>query len=526
MVDFKPKSNITFSPVKKEIDETPQSSSIWGKIGEGYKKNISDVGSVAVGALKGIGSTVVGAGQLGANILSKAFGGDVSGVNRMATGLKEGVLKPQGTPQKLGFMGEQIAEFFAPGGTSTKLGKLAEIGIKGAKMAKVGGMAVKGLAEGGLALGQTALQKGGVDKEALIAGGAGTLLPATLKGATKLAGTIGKEFLGKTTGAGVASIEQVFKSPNVIKFARQSGKDAEGLQNDVLSSVKSAFSSLVNKRGQEYTKQLEKIKLNPKDLTKITSTVRDKATEILKDYEIGLNPAQYGAKKLNVLDFSNSSLIKGQEAVEKAYNDVMRWTDNTAAGLDRLKKRLFTYAGQVSPIDSGPAKSIVTELAHSVDAGLKKGVKGYEEMTSKYRQASDFLDEINSSFSLGAKAKETTIKKIIGSLRQNNEARKELLASIPGGQQILSKAAGSQLGVLMPRGLQGAVIPAAGGVVSALNPTHIPAILAFLAATSPRLVAEGVNLLGKIDRTMIKAGNLPMQIQRGLRELIIKATNQ
>ncbi len=492
---------------------------------------LKGVGDVIVGAGKGLLNTVSNASKLGQTAMNKLYGAEdiqETITDPQSKKLQE-VSTPTNTAQKAGFIGEQIAEFFIPGGASAKAGKAAEMAVKGGKIFKnVAKLGAASATEAALAGGQTALQKGGFDKEAKTASIIAAVTPTAVKAGGKIlkgVSKLGSEALGKATGTSGDTILEAFKNPNVAKYAREAGKDLEGFQNEVLSETKKGLSSIAERRAKTYQSQLEKIKLNPTELDSITSEVRDRAVSLMDNHDISIIPQEYGAKKLNVLDFSNSTLIEGSNVVEKALNDVMGWTENTASGLDKLKRRLSTYVDQLSSRDKRQAQSFVLDLKNSVDDGLKKNVKGYEEMTQGYRQASGLIDDINKTFSLGNnKMKETALKKIMGSLKDNNESRKELL-QVLGGEDLVGKVAGAQLSKAMPRGIAGALGTGAGLTLSFLNPANIPAILTMAAMTSPRVVAETANVLGRVNNQMIKLNKFSPEIERTLRELFVKSNS-
>lgn len=499
----------------------------------GILQNVKDF---TIGAGKGVLNTALGISSLGSKALQTIMPSDELGRRGDKTSAEfikdTGIATPENKAQKLGFMGEQIAEFFVPGSASFKAGSAASKAVKGGNLIKgATKLATTGLVEGALSAGQTAIQEGDINNNVKNAGIAGAIMPAgfsalgkTVKGVGKVSG----ELLGKATGSGGEAIFEAFKNPNVIKFARTAGKDIDSFQNQVLDETKSALSLLAEKRAKSYQKDLSKIKLNKTQLDNITFDVRDKAVGLMDNFDIKFTNDEAG-KLINQLDFSNSTLIEGQPVVQKALNDVMSWTDNTASGLDKLKRRLGSYADQLSSREKRQAFSIITDLKSSLDNALKNNVKGYEKMTSSYREASNIIDDITRTFSIGNnKAKETQLKKILGSLRDNNENRKELLEvlGMTSNKDLVGKVAGAQLSKVVPRGLAGTIAPTAGGIASIVNPGNIPMVMAFFAASSPRLIGELTNILGRVNSQMIKANKFSPQIQRAIRELILKNSNQ
>lgn len=152
------------------------------------------VAGVAVGAAKGASSTIKGLGTIGQSILDQTAGrfvnlaqgkgfvptksdGSVSDIYRKGTEREQkasNFLAPQGTAEKVGFTGEQIAEFFIPAGAASKAEKTIDIlsaGIKSPLARSVtkilGKSAVQGLTSGGVRAAQT----GGDIKETAVAAG-------------------------------------------------------------------------------------------------------------------------------------------------------------------------------------------------------------------------------------------------------------------------------------------------------------------------------------------------------------------
>lgn len=80
---------------------------------------------VAIGAAKGVGNTVFGLGKIVH---------DYTPIGRISDAIQPGAfdqkppeLIPSNTAQKVGFTGEQVGEFFLPGSTASKVGKVATV---------------------------------------------------------------------------------------------------------------------------------------------------------------------------------------------------------------------------------------------------------------------------------------------------------------------------------------------------------------------------------------------------------------
>jgi len=517
--------------------ETPEVTAVEEQEGaEGLK-------GVAVGVGKGVASTLRGASELGEK--------GIKGLGRFLTPKKfeerlgfakteepvieqfipEEKVKPVGTAEKIGFFGEQIGEFLIPGAAPTKIGKAAA----GAKALKEAPKAAKtaariigtGAGEAVLATGQTAIQKGGFDEEAKEAGIIGAVTPGAFEAIGKIAkplfkgiGKVTAGVTGRVTGTQGDVLIEAFKNPKVIKAARVAGKDIASFQDELLENTKTGLSRLKELRASKYKPQLEAIKLDKTKLDDIVDQAGTVTREALDSARIKVNPDL-------TLDFSESSIINGQNVIEKAVKDILDWDDTTAIGLDTLKRRLYSFGEQL-PREAKPAKNIVDGIAGSVRSGLLDNVSGYREMVGDYEKMSSLIDEINSAFSLGGKNKETAIKRVMSALRENNETRKELLEVLGerAGQDIVADVAGVQIAPLTSRGLAGVVSPGLGGLAAVVSPSALPGILTYFAVSSPRLVGELTNILGRVTDKMIEANKFSPQIQRELRELIIKAQEE
>src|SRR3990167_2878923 len=482
------------------------------------------VSGVATGAGKGIISTLTGVSSLGERMLKgigravtpkpfeKALGFEKEKMTAAERLVPEALRTPAGTAEKIGFAGEQIAEFFVPGGVSTKVGKALETGFKAKNLGLFGRIAQKAVPLAGRATteaaivgGQTAMQRGKVDTDSAVAAIVGAAFPlagVALKPVTKGAIGLGAEILGKSTGAGAVAIKEAFKNPAIMRVARLAGVDGvEGLQNKAVETAKSALIAIKKTRGKTYESALAAIKTDKTQMDDIALSVQNKVRDLFGPDEYDVSFVRETGTKLNKLDFSGSVITEGTVPIERAVNDITNWTDWTAAGLDKLKKRLGAYVDQ-TPFKT-PARSLLTELRSNLDDQLKTNVSGYLDMTKGYREASELIEEIEKGLSLGNKVQmQTTVTKLMSTMRQNFELRNEMMKALEkaGGGDISEQIAAATLAPLMPRGLVGALAPAGIPTAAVLAPSNIPLLMMVAASTSPRLVGELVSALGQTYR--------------------------
>lgn len=485
--------------------------------------------TVASGVRAGQGA--LGLGQAGLQALT----GNTKGASQTIFDTSEKVQTPfmgqkaVSTPAQSIGTALETASFFVPGGAPLKGLSLGQKILKGAKA----GTAIGGLSGAGRSTyeGESIENIGAQTATGALSGGVlGGILPVVSKALSNATNSMGKfasEVVGITTGAQGKSIKEAFNNPNVIKLARQAGADMGGYVDDLAKDVRSALSLVAKKRSDDYVSQLAKIKINPIQLDDVVQSTRQVANQVMKDFDIVANKTvSESGKKLNVLNFDKSNLVEGSNVVEKALNDVLRWTDVSAEGLDTLKRRLQSYANQLTAPGKKEAKNIVEKLKHSVKSGLVDKVPGYEKMTKGYESASNFIDDITRTFSLkDPKSKETSIKRLMASLRENNETRKDLLEALSqsSGDDFVARIAGGQLGQLAPRGLSSKVAQGGATVFALFNPAQWPVLLTYAALASPRAVAEITNILGRVTNDMIKQGRYTPEITNAIKNVFIKA---
>lgn len=486
-----------------------------------------------------------------------------SGYNTLAaagnllSGDVEGADKALEAKRDLPFMGETKPSFTGKEGFGEGVKKMAGYGAEMAStVAPVGkiGLGAKALAKGA---GRMALQagvgtagreledKGTIDPTEVAKSAAiGAAIPVGLRGVSSAGKTVLKaagEALGGTTGAGSASIMEAFKNPNVMKFARSASEEggASSLQRQALEDAHKGLKQIIEKRGTKYRADLERVTketpmprnaIGEHPMEIVVNSARDKARKLMDEY--GLNTVVDEVGKPIDLGFDGSTITQNKEVVKKALKDVLYWQENTPAGLDKLKKRLSQFKKDIPSSETGGAKNFIQQLHDSVSDGLKEQVPGYREMTKSYSEASDLIDEVESTLSLKDTTKEeTAVKKLMSSMRDNNELRKDFvdLLSAESGQDITAKMAGSQLASIAPKGLAKTLFGpglAAGGTASALSPSSIPMLVTYIAASSPRLMGELTNVLGQVSKPAIKANQFSAPVRNKLLNLLQQTLSQ
>lgn len=214
----------------KQYGPQPQQSGSW------LDSVLSAIGGGATGAVKGAGSTLYGLGKL---FNENSFIGGQTGPYPP----KPDELTPQGTAQKVGFGGEQVAEFLVPGGASAQAGK---------GMGLLGKMGLEALTTGGVA----AAQSGGDPVQTATAaalGAAGPLAGRALKPiADKLKTSAAKamtQALGPTTTVMKGKAERAV--PGLLERGVSGSRPGMLAQaEEGLSATAPAYDKIASEQGQ------------------------------------------------------------------------------------------------------------------------------------------------------------------------------------------------------------------------------------------------------------------------------------
>lgn len=211
-------------PQTSEIKRPPQDSSFLDKTTNFLFNDIP------TGVVKGAASTIKGAANLGGKIFSPIdrlipgmdttnAADKLQSVAEDKLGVEQGsLLKPSNLGQKIGFGGEQIGEFFIPGGIASKVGKAVEGARILEKAPKVIQKAVPFLTkmgtEGLLSAGQTALQEGDVNGKSGTAFVAGAATPIISGAVSKVSKFLPENMWSKVLNR---TAKQIEKNPNLEK---------------------------------------------------------------------------------------------------------------------------------------------------------------------------------------------------------------------------------------------------------------------------------------------------------------------
>lgn len=368
----------------------------------------------AVGATKGVGSTILGIGELGTKIFGTLGGANVKGTSRFAEQQRQTTLKPTTTAQKAGFGTEQIAEFFIPGGFISKGAKVA---ISAGKVSRLGSFASRLAPQVAGDVAISSGQSGGDIK--------------TMADAAKfsLAGGV----LGHIAARGLKNLGNVFFLRSVPGTAKQFANDIKkgidvgeaisktGIsltRGQLLGKVASRISSFTNKVddavgavGSNFSRSFDEVAidteklLNDKDIGKVLEatpinidSVREVVTDTLNKYR-----QKYAGKFLTAADQHQlkqdigvglgrvwdkmlSTPIRAEAFTEsKIYNALNNFLRENIDGYEKLNRQLAPLReGMKRATEKGPYSGYLTDviaasLAGSTGGNILEDPKGFLE---------------------------------------------------------------------------------------------------------------------------------------------------
>ena len=341
----------------------------------------------------------------------------------------------------------------------------------------------------------------------------------------KVAGSVASQIHGRfMTGAGSEATNQAFKghkdfidtlrgkisdqtvidnSKNSLREMRNAEVIEYGKKFDALASSKKQISIEPVKRIAEHTAD---------DLLNIKTIERviKKDPKVSKIYdEFGRNiMAELPDGIQKVLDHTNQPLNTHQLGnVKKVFNVLNSWDDFTPKGVDFLKRKIDTF--YIGSPDSRQYDKFINTVRNSVKGELVKNVNGYEKLTGNYSKFLDLEEEIQKALSLGNKAAmDTTLRKLLSTMRENFEYRKGLLEKLDNvsGGELLPQIAGLTMQSYLPKGLVGKLEMGGLGILAYVHGID-PVLGTALLMSSPRLSAEFLYLLGKTAKGMNKASS-------------------
>lgn len=222
-------------------------------------------------------------------------------------------------------------------------------------------------------------------------------------------------------------------------------------------------------------------------------------------------------------------LAKSAEAAKtlEQINDlVSQWrglsTPHTVEAADALKQAIGEIRQKTQP--GTLERRVADSVYNAAKTSIIKQAPDYAKAMSGYADASDKINELTKTFSLGEKAStDTALRKLQSTTRNNVNTnygeRNRLLDELAQFEPDLPSAlAGQSLSSATPRGMASKTAVELGGVGAGAAAMHFinPAFLASLPFFSPRLVGEGAYAAGRVGNVLAPvASHIPEVAKAG-----------
>ena len=331
------------------------------------------------------------------------------------------------------------------------------------------------------------------------------------KKGTQLAGKGVAQVLGKTTGAGAEAVAESVKGrPGFVELMRGGPQEEEDLANKALARL----AQLKMERSQKYDAALKDLG-NP-----LLST-----EPMARNYVNVMKKMGVAAPGGKTLDFSKSSLgfdegLPKLEAAHQLFRDA--WMKKNV-GLQEavvLKHQVGNLLDSTKP--GSRAQMVLTKLVKGIDDVLKQH-PGYRKMNLEYQAQSNLISQLEKAFSLKSanrKNIQTILTKMHTHSKRKNDFSRALMEKIDPNGDLAARMRGMMMKPAFRHGMTGTWgtgILTGEGVLGGYglygHSVALPGVgLGALALTSPRLVGEAGNLLGKGGRmvgSLAKRSRLP-----------------
>lgn len=323
--------------------------------------------------------------------------------------------------------------------------------------------------------------------------------------------TVGSHVLGMTTGVGPENIRTAARSGlqgNTSFYDNLTGKAD---MTDVLDAAKKNIQNMGAQKSAEYRANMANVK---GDKTVLNFTNIDDAVDQAK----------------NIVNFKGQSKNpQASAAVQNISDAVDKWKSldpaefHTPEGLDALKQQIGSIVENI-PFEQKSARLAASNIYNSVKNEISAQAPSYANTMKDYSNASDTIQDIERSLSLGNKASTDTAMRKLQSLSRNNVNtnygnRLDMAKTLEqqGGNEILPAIAGQAMNTWMPRGLAG---QAEGIATLGAAAMHNPAALGLLPLQSPKAVGATAYGAGKLTGLLKDAPKLMTAEQAKLAALL------
>lgn len=494
---------------------------------------------VIMGQFKGLGSSLLGLGQLGQKGLAAVTGiKPVGGQEQLTQGIeqtRQQYLQPKNVAEQVGFFGEQAAEMAIP--TPARVTQAFKAIPTVTKLAQRAPMLSKALGFAGTALREGAdtslvgaVQSGSTENIGQDFA-VGALVPSSLRGAGALAKDTAKVLSSRLGGYPAAALEEAFRNPQVVSTAiRNAAKQGEAAPIAVLKSADDALKQVKQLRNEAYAQSLKDIETNilsnrdgkwfvrsadglEKQVDISTKGVKDTVTNTLRQFDVKGSRGKF--------DFFESRLRPKESTINEIVDTVYKWEDVSPTGLNRLRQIVSDYKITNPSVTSDKQfNAFIDSLSKNIDSYVADRVPQIREMNRAYASETQFIDSLADEI-LNPNAKESTrITKLMNVFKANSPLSTQLVKTLgeKTGTDIKADIAGVLLSRLAPEGLLGTIGANAATTGAFFNPASLAALPFF----SPRIAGAVATGAGAAKQGIEGGINIGLPLLRGVISNILR----
>ena len=316
-----------------------------------------------------------------------------------------------------------------------------------------------------------------------------------VKAAGKVAGKGMAQTLGRMTGTSAESVAASLKGmPGFLRQMRGTGATEEEISNAGVQRL----SRLKGENSDAYEKDLEAIGNSPLSTDPFVKKYVDKMKKERVSSVAGKN-----------LDFSNSSLgPKGPSQLQEAHKLFRKaWNAKNMGFQDVvvMKHQLQNLLDE-TPYKSR-ARAVMTHIVKAVDDVLKQH-PSYAKLTADYQRRKRVIDQMEKAFSLTTDKKRLNTRTILTKMqtigRSHSQYGRDLVGKFDPSGNLQAQMYGLEMKPWFRRGMEAPLLWGEGGAAATGALSHSAALpgtgLGLIGLSSPRLVGEAGNLLGKTAR--------------------------
>ena len=321
---------------------------------------------------------------------------------------------------------------------------------------------------------------------------------------------VASNVLGMTTGVGDGPVRQAARAGFTGNRAFVDNMRGNVPMTDVVDQAQSAVGKMRQDRSAAYQ--------------------ADMATANAAPGHVGYQPIHQALSDADKM-VNFQGLAKSAEAaktLEQIKDLVSQWrglaTPHTVEAADALKQAIGEVRQKTQP---GTLERRVSDIVYNAaKTSIVQQAPDYAKAMKGYSDASDKIDELTKTFSLGEKAsQDTTLRKLQSTQRNNVQTnygqRNALLDELAQYEPDLPYAlAGQSLNAALPRGLTskiiGGVTVGHNGIAALAEPLTLMTTAASLPFFSPRVVGEGAYAAGRVGSAVAPVVDiLPSAIKAG-----------